>query len=247
VTIAKKLLLLCLAVFIANICLVVFVSAQQAVSYSVDKPQAGDTMRFGRHYWRVLDVQDGKAFLLAESIIGRRAFSDELMPWELRTWRDSSIRHWLNSDFYMSFTYTERARIAETNLTHNNNPWWYGVNPDEPWRGTEMGNATVDKIFLLCIYDVLYYFGYCERPQLYHAPCGCCGRRLSLFGNVLNDDYNSYRMAMDNGRPFQWWLRTIGGEGGRLVVLGNGSVSSYGQRTDFRSGVRPAMWVYLEI
>jgi len=211
-------------------------------------------VRFGNHYWRVLDVQEGKAFLLAENIIKRMPFIHDHDFVQGRryanSWEDSRIRQWLNDDFYMTFSYDERVRIAETHLAHNNNPWWYGADTalerNLGW-GMEHGNDTVDKIFLLCIYDVLYYFGHSgtlDQPDVW-LWCECCDRQPIQFGltPILDDSYNSCRMARYNGRTSPWWLRTTG-QYGRLIVQGSGIVSSHGLSTISPSGVRPALWIY---
>ena len=212
-------------------------------------PQIGDVIRFGNHNWRVLDIQDGKVFLLTKNIIDRKAFFDEFIfipgiGYDT-SWGNSNIRRWLNNDFYMSFSYEERARIAETDVIMNNNPWWYGIG--QGW-GEDRGNDTVDKIFLLCIYDVLYYFGYYKMPdKLTVEFCECCGRTAFMgFIPVLNDNYNSERVARWYcGRASPWWLRTIG-DAGRLIVHGDGTVSSAGVNTISPNGVRPALWLYLD-
>lgn len=264
-TIEKKWILLIFSIVIVSMCSIALVSEQllayqqpvQQTSPSLTStsntptlmsmsPQIGDTMWFGNHYWLILDVQDDKALLLTENIIERRPFFErttlnQRRPHNTLTWAQSDIRQWLNYDFYMSFSDEERAMISETRLAHVNNPWWPVTSC------VERGTHTIDKIFLLCIFDVLYYFGYYEMPsRLVSTRCECCRRVVTMgFIPVLNDEYNHYRMARwYNGRASQWWLRTTA-TAGRLVVQGDGTVSSAGLSQLTSTGVRPAMWIYI--
>ena len=102
--------------------------------------------------WRVLDVNDNDAFLLAD-----RALDDQQYNMECTdiTWEKSTIRSWLNgygssentcdidytgSNFIDSaFTLSQRIAIKTTDV----------VNKDNIECGTAGGNNTKDKIFLL--------------------------------------------------------------------------------------------------
>ncbi|MDD6035308.1 MAG: DUF6273 domain-containing protein [Lachnospiraceae bacterium] len=66
-------------------------------------------------------------------------------------WHDKAMEagRWLNSDFYRTaFSEKERASIAETLVR----------NADNPEYGTEGGNDTRDKVFLLSIEEATTYF-----------------------------------------------------------------------------------------
>jgi len=97
----------------------------------------GDIIQFGEYEWRVLDVQDSNAFLLSDSLLEQR-------PYHANggdiTWEHSSLRAYLNSEFYNNFSEAERELIIETTV----------INHDHP-QGTPGGNDTVDRIFLLSI------------------------------------------------------------------------------------------------
>lgn len=65
--------------------------------------------------WRVLDIQDNKALLIAEQYISLRTYDDNLIgetsasPWI----GDNNLRPWLNNDFLKkSFSEEERLRMA---------------------------------------------------------------------------------------------------------------------------------------
>ena len=91
---------------------------------------------FGGLMWQVLskDEANNRALLITQDII-------ELNQWHTsdirRTWEQSSLRAYLNNEFYNQFSPTDRERIRTTI-----------VNP---------GNLS-DKIFLLSVYEARNYF-----------------------------------------------------------------------------------------
>jgi len=84
----------------------------------------------------VLDIRDKMALILIENLIEDKTYHNE---WIDVTWETSDIRSWLNDEFYKSFSAAERARIQETAV----------INNDNPWTNSSGGNDTSDKIFLL--------------------------------------------------------------------------------------------------
>lgn len=70
------------------------------------------------------------------------------------TWETSSIRQYLNGDFFNNFSQADRARIRETYVINNDNPWTF-----DGMGNTPGGANTTDRIFLLSIDEVLRYFG----------------------------------------------------------------------------------------
>jgi hypothetical protein len=117
----------------------------------------GDTIEFGQYEntleWRVLDVQDGRALILCESIIMSRKWSDAncVNTWDKCDviWEVSDIRKYLNETLYdIMFNNNEKNLIVETLI----------FNDDNPQFNTSGGNDTVDKIFLLSIDEADKYF-----------------------------------------------------------------------------------------
>ena len=99
-------------------------------------------VRFGKYNWRVLDIQNEKALLLTEDIIGFRLYGGS-------TWEGCALREYLNGAFLQTLSSSEQSRIVSVANT----------NPDNPWYGTSGGRNTTDKIFLLSIDEVVKYFG----------------------------------------------------------------------------------------
>ncbi|MCL2634649.1 MAG: DUF6273 domain-containing protein [Oscillospiraceae bacterium] len=102
----------------------------------------GDIIQLGGYDWRVLDVQDDRAFVITDRIIDNRAYHRQV---DAITWADSDIRKWLNGDFYNSFNSTDRARIRQTTVINADN----GTTPG--------GVNTTDYIFLLSVDEANKY------------------------------------------------------------------------------------------
>jgi hypothetical protein len=106
--------------------------------------EIGDVIQFGAFDWRVLDVQDGKALIISDTIVTQQRYHS---GGDI-TWEHSTIRQYLNGEFCNSFSSAEQGLIAETTI----------INNDNPIHGTAGGNNTTDNIFLLSIDEAEMYF-----------------------------------------------------------------------------------------
>ncbi|MDR1832854.1 MAG: DUF6273 domain-containing protein [Fusobacteriaceae bacterium] len=192
----------------------------------ISMPSIGDNFHFGAYDWVVLDVKNEKALLIAQDV------THVNMPyntdWDV-TWETCTLRRWLNNDFYHSFSKTEQSRIALTNIK----------NVDNQWFGTNGGNNTQDKVFLLSIAEVVQYFG--DSGQL---------KNKSLNSDYyISDQFNQKRIAKYNGSEAWWWLRSPGLNSTSAAFVDNdGDVNMNGSRVRNDSGsggVRPALWLNL--
>ncbi|MDR1135440.1 MAG: DUF6273 domain-containing protein [Clostridiales Family XIII bacterium] len=182
-------------------------------------------IKFGGYSWRVLDIQGDKALLLTEDIIEQRPYN---VQDEDVTWKNCTLRQYLNDEFFNTFSRQERAKILETR----------NANPNNQFYGTKGGESTVDKVFLLSINEVVKYFG--DSGNLENLR----GKRMW----IIRDQYNDKRMAKYRNVGAWWWLRSPGYNGisaanvhndGGLDVLGSLVYNDYG-------GVRPALWLNLK-
>lgn len=119
--------------------------ALTSITMGNDKISTGSLIHFGGIFWRVLEIQDGRALIITEDIIEHKAYHS---PGGEITWEHSTIRQYLNGDFYNSFSTADQSRIKETNVINNDNPNY----------GTAGGNNTTDNIFLLSIDEAQTYF-----------------------------------------------------------------------------------------
>ena len=176
-----------------------------------DITTAYTTKSFGGYTWRVLDEQDGKVLLITEDIIEQRPYNAAA---EDVTWETCTLRTYLNGEFYSKFSAQEQAMILETRNT----------NPDNQWYGTDGGNDTMDRVFLLSVEEVVKYFGdsgdLAARKGWYWED----GKVLKDGkGYYISDQYNSERAAKFN----------------------NGDVGLSGSDVNIEFGVRPALWLKL--
>ena len=112
------------------------------------KPDVCFPMGKNGTWWRVLDVDIEKRTVLAIS-----EYEIAKMPYNnlcrKTTWEACSLRAWLNGEYYKnSFSEAEKDAIKETEC----------INSDNPHYGTEGGNTTKDKIFLLSLDEAEKYF-----------------------------------------------------------------------------------------
>ena len=202
------------------------VALEASAPASAEQMKVGDTISFGKYQWRVLDIQDGKALILSDTVIVNKAYHAE--PKEI-TWEKCTLRQYLNGEFYNSFSTEGKARILETTIPNNDNPWY----------GTSGGAATKDRIFLLSIEEVVKYFG--DSGQLKNQPKDAYS---------INDQYNSARIAKDaNGNALWWWLRSPGyGSHDAAYVYDDGILNVLGlfvYLSHTSGGARPALWLNL--
>ncbi|MCL2378741.1 MAG: DUF6273 domain-containing protein [Defluviitaleaceae bacterium] len=131
----------------------------------------GDIISFGGYDWRVLTVaeipdQGHRAFLLSEEILEEREYDTE-WKWskvfrnKTITWEHSTLRRYLNEDFYNSFSEDDRSRILETFLENKDNP------EKSSFFGSTGGNSTFDMIFLLSIDEIMEYHEASKRTELW--------------------------------------------------------------------------------
>jgi len=177
--------------------------------------KAGDIIRLGGHDWRIIDLQDGKVLIVSEKILENRAFhSEAVIMWEgAVTWETSEIRQYLNGSFYdNTFTAEEKERIIESAID----------NPAHPSAGIEDAGNTVDKIFLLSLWEATNYF---------------------------NPDSARSADSLETGAPSEWWLRTFGINAATkapICVNDDGLLNVGGKLGSDEIGIRPALWLTMK-
>ena len=186
--------------------------------------------------WKVLEVVNNRALLLSEKIIEEKSFHNKD---EDVNWSNSSLRKYLNNEFYNRLNDWEKDMIVEANLENKANPWY----------SLSDGYNTIDKIFLLSLKEIVKYFG--DSGQYKNPKKG-----ETYWANTYNpktfysmdDHFNKDRIAIGpNGMPLKWWLRTTGSDKRSISVvdqsgiIGEGGVGARGEL-----GVRPALWLNIE-
>ena len=138
-----------------------FSEMPEQIIYSVDLVYEDDAEReivsFGRYWagtkmenvpidWVVLDEDEEHLFLVSKQSIVTKPLDDEGND----GWGHSSIRKWLNNDFFnLAFTEYERCWIVTQELT---------THYDEYYDNPAADIKTTDKVFLLSMNDLDKYF-----------------------------------------------------------------------------------------
>ncbi len=153
--------------------------------------------------WRVLSVDGDDAFLLADKSLDCQPYNTTFAD---VTWETCTMRSWLNgyganqnhdavdysSDSFLDhvFTLSEQSAIKDTKVVNENNPQY----------GTEGGNDTTDKVYLLSISEVS------ETKYGFASDCdkNDAGRRAK------NTAYAKAQGAYTISRNGFWWLRSPG-------------------------------------
>lgn len=171
--------------------------------------------------WRILENADGKLILLLDKNLDAQLYHERMEP---VTWETSSLRAWLNQDFYTNaFSSKEQALVAKT----------ANENPNNPDFGTTGGNATTDKVFVLSI---------AEAENSSYFPNGD-GDRIGT-----NTAYAAGKGLMPGGAADHWWLRSPGFYNTYAACVDPfGGVCRDGFNVDFRYvAVRPAFQLTLD-
>ncbi|MBQ2941751.1 MAG: TIR domain-containing protein [Clostridia bacterium] len=183
--------------------------------------------------WMVLDKQNNKILVISKYALDCKQYNEKHID---ITWETCSLRRWLNNGFVNNaFSAEETAVISKVTVSADENPE-YGTNP---------GNATQDKIFLLSIAEAKKYFSSNSERQ-------CKPTAYAIEKGVF---------LCRKSSNCCWWLRSPGSEqnGGADVdyygdvsesgktVYGDGTMSERGNSVaHYGHAVRPAMWINIE-
>lgn len=165
--------------------------------------------------WLILEETDDAYFCVTKYAIDNVPYQDEAAD---TSWADSDLRAWLNGAFLEeTFTDDERERIQLVTVRN-------AANPDH---GTDGGEDTVDRVFLLDVQETNRYF---PTP----------GDRLALPSEAARQE--GIITVHDN---CLWRLRTPGrSQHHAVVVLTTGEYDYCGLNVAYSLAcVRPAMWV----
>jgi hypothetical protein len=184
---------------------------------------------FGAYTWRVLSIESDKALLISEDIHEVRVYHEIE---EDITWENSSLREYLNGEFFSEFSASERSEILLTHLTNEANIYY----------GTPGGNDTEDHIFLLSMDEAYQYFG-SDESRIARLTTQSFETMTQVYMNEFGSEFDS---QLDNNAWF-WWLRTPGNHPGfAATVAVGGHVNVDGSYYEYAiGGVRPALYINL--
>lgn len=206
-------------------------TADNTVTYSGSKYlKQTDWFKYEPIQWRVLSNTNGELFVLAEKILDSRAYNQDNSD---VTWETCSLRSWLNNDFFnAAFTSTEQSKIETSTV----------INDDNPWYGTEGGNNTNDKLYLLSYAEAMNpAYGFNSSYSAYDTARRAQGSDYAKSHGLYVSTNSSYL-----GNSY-WWLRTSGiNQSDACNVYSDGYVNGNGYDVDGTTvGVRPAFKIHL--
>lgn len=201
------------------------VAVGQEVRFGVF-PQGKDGKKLSPIAWKVLDRQEGRVLLISKDALVCRQFHTTMTTWDGKIgWEKSSLRMWLNGDFFdRFFSPEEKALIVETDVSADPNPDHQNIDP---------GSDTKDRVFLLSILEAEKYFPNDEARNCMLTPFAvACGTWTAFSTNVKGSA--------------RWWLRTPGYNQNRIAcVERSGNILTDGNEIDDGTSccIRPVIWV----
>lgn len=195
--------------------------------------------------WRVLSVtEDQKAILQSEYCLEKRRFNEDDTD---VNWGTCTLRSWLNGygsgentdqidyreDNFINeaFSKTEQELLVPVSLQTQKHPHY----------GTNCGEDTVDKVYLLAYEDIQNEAYGFKIDKLYNYA-------NSTKSTVYCQDSRGLQHSSDPG--IIWWLRTSGETNKKAMKAGSGNYISLGlspgDEVWFDHGVRPVVCIDLK-
>ena len=209
-------------------------NAKVSSTYLMGKYEQDNDVSNGKEdiEWKILYKDKNKALLYTKFVIDNIRYNDEDVD---ITWENSTIRKWLNEEFLDNvFSKEEKNLIVEV-LNDNNKNEIYG---------TDSGNKTNDKVFLLSIEECQKYFGKSTKNKdgyNVNTKLATAGTDYAISKGLLVEKTKDKNKS---NSPF--WLRNAG-------ILSNfatgvdiyGDVNSEGGNNVVNelNGLRVAIWV----
>ena len=156
--------------------------------------------------WRILWKEGDMAYVIADQVLDCKKFNETK---ETVTWENSSIREWLNDDFYeIAFSETEQSAIISDNIIN-------------------------DNIFLLSIDDVRNTdYGFDSKISTMDEARIATATEYAKEHGALDSYYED-----KNYMYCDWWLRSLGdtlinGKCGATIVWDDGTIDKHGDNVD---------------
>jgi len=242
-----------------------FSVSEDLVSVTLGKYEQNNITQNGTEpiEWIILETQDDKALVISKYILDCQPFNEGFAEC---TWETSSIRKWLNSDFYDSaFSQGEKERIVKSfvpdcdetdsdvdseTTEENTEPAETETKEPEAEEPTTI-TGTEDYVFLLSDFELAKYLS--DDPEIDGDESYATATAYAVSKGVwtLTKELYSTRNYAEAGVPENcigagwWWLRTSGDkETKALDVDTDGLIRKNGHDVgECHDGVRPAMWI----
>lgn len=227
------------------------VEADRKGTYQWTSKEEYHYFRYEPIKWRVLQVEDNKAFLLADELVDCKLYG--MLVGE-QVWENSALRSWLNG--YSGETNLENKDCTEDNFIQrafnqseqNAIFTTHVLNEDNIEYGTEAGNDTDDKIFLLSEREAMNEdYGFDSRDNWNDSARIARAETVTTYARVMGAIWGVTKE--DNVLYYSaglWFLRSPSNGPGRVrIVYDQGYLKKDGIPNVAGVGIRPA--IYLDI
>lgn len=203
-------------------------------------PQKIDSTEDSPIEWVVLDIRNNEALLLSLYGLDIQPY-DKTHDYYHRSfmvfWETSTIRAWLNSDFFnRAFSDDEKCAVVLSDVDNSNAQHYYTTF----FYTVYSANNTKDHVFLLSFREATEYLG--DLTFKINENAGMLPTEYAY----SREKYSNYGPEFPCNKV--WWLRSPGQFIGTELTIGSGGIIS-----GFRLGnavdtyVRPAIWVDMSI
>ncbi len=185
--------------------------------------------------WIVIADSGDRLLLLSEKVLDKRVFNDN---YDATSWETSSVRKWLNEDFFNAAFNDEEKTIIEDYVT-------------VPGDVSAATAEVTDKVFLLSREEAEAYIG-AEEGSAGNKLCSPVTPHAVNAGVwYITDEYYSLFGFKDKGFSDEmigcgnWWLRSNGKDETRIMDVGaSGIIRTTGhEAASGYDGVRPAIYI----
>lgn len=176
--------------------------------------------------WLVISKSGSKLFLLSEKALETLPFNKKS---DGTSWAGSSLRQWLNYDFYRGAFNTQEAEAIQTTQVEDTvEHTYYEFNTASRFSG-----ITQDKVFLLSYLELCTYLD---------MQTAVCEPTAVVSKKVTKNARDGISLIKANGRAYcYWWLRTSSYKKNAMIMAYDGFSSAYEHHPAV--SVRPALWV----
>ncbi|MGN0529113.1 MAG: DUF6273 domain-containing protein [Eubacterium sp.] len=186
-------------------------------------PETGeDVLEKSEITWIVVKKEDDRALLVSREVLASMPYKKSKDEPKSTSWKESTVRKWLNDDFYdEAFSKKEKKRILTTDVSNS-----------DPYKYATPGADTQDKIFLLSKKELDEYMTDKDWMKAKETE-------------YLREKNGDEGFLSNNPQKYRWWTRDVCLDTTKAVyVKTNGSVKDEGSNTNNEyMGVRPAMWI----
>ena len=185
--------------------------------------------------WIVIADSEDRLLLLSDKVLDQRAFNDN---YNATSWETSSVRKWLNEDFFNAAFNDEEKSIIEDYVTV----------PGDVSAGTA---EVTDKVFLLSREEAEAYIGAEEGSEGNRLCSEVTPHAVNAGVWYITEEYYSLFGFKDKGFSDEmigcgnWWLRSNGKDETRIMDVGaSGIIRTTGhEAASGQDGVRPAIYI----